>query len=97
MLLDRPVIAPPYAASGEFVTGQTGFPVDYRLVPSADGSCWAEVDTAHAAWIMERLAEEPQRALPLLGEARMHVRQHHGRNPVAALQKARLLALGMRA
>ena len=97
MLLDRPVIAPPYAASGEFVTGQTGFPVDYRLVPSADGSCWAEVDTAHAAWIMERLAEEPQRALPLVSEASAHVRRQHGRKPVAARQKARLLTLGVRA
>ena len=97
MLLDRPVIAPPYAASGEFVTGQTGYPVDYRLVPGADGACWAEVDTAHAAWIMERLAEEPQRALPLVSEASAHVRRQHGRKPVAARQKARLLTLGVRA
>jgi hypothetical protein len=97
MLLDRPVIAPHYAACGEFVTGQTGYPVDYRLVPTTDGSCWAEVDTAHAAWIMGRLAEEPQRAGPLIGAARAQVRRQHGRKPVAARQKARLTALGMRA
>jgi hypothetical protein len=97
MLLDRPVIAPPYAASGEFVTRQTGYPVDYRLVPAADGSCWADADTAHAAWIMDRLTEEPQRALPLVREARAHVRRRHGLEPVAERQKARLIALGMRA
>ena len=97
MLLDRPVIAPRYAACGEFVTRQTGYPVDYRLVPGADESCWADVDTAHAAWIMDRLVEEPQRALPLIGKANAHVRRQHGCKPVAERQKARLLVLGMRA
>jgi hypothetical protein len=97
MLLNRPVIAPRYAASGELVTGRTGYPVDYRLAPAADGSCWADIDTAHAAWIMGRLAEEPQRAGPLIGEAHAHVGRQHGRKRVAGRQKARLAALGMRA
>jgi hypothetical protein len=79
------------------VTRQTGYPVDYRLVPAADGSCWADADTAHAAWIMDQLTEEPQRALPLVREARAHVRRRHGLEPVAERQKARLIALGMRA
>jgi glycosyltransferase involved in cell wall biosynthesis len=95
MLLDRPVIAPHYAASGEFVTEQTGYPVDYRLATTADGFCWADIDTAHAAWIMGRLAEEPQRAGPLIGQARAHVRRQHSRKTVAARQKARLAVLGM--
>jgi hypothetical protein len=96
MLLDRPVIAPRYAASGEFVTGQTGYPVDYRLAPAADGSSWADADTAHAAWIMERLAEEPQHAGPLVSEAHAHVLRQHSRKLVAARQTVRLTALGMR-
>lgn len=95
MLLHRPVIASRYAANGEFVTGQTGYPVDYRLVPAADGSCWAEVDTAHTAWTMDRLVEEPQRARPLISEAITYVRLQHGRKLVAARQKAHLVALGM--
>jgi glycosyltransferase involved in cell wall biosynthesis len=101
MLLELPVIATRYSASGEFVTDQTGFPVDYRLVPAADGTLqpgqsWAEIDTAHAAWIMARLAESPQRAAPLVARALAHVRHTHARGAVAARQKARLLALGMR-
>jgi glycosyltransferase involved in cell wall biosynthesis len=101
MLLELPVIATRYSASAELVTDQTGFPVDYRLVPAADGALqpaqnWAEIDTAHAASIMTCLAENPQRAVPLVAQAREHVRHTHGREAVAARQKARLVALGMR-
>jgi hypothetical protein len=100
MLLELPVIATRYSASGEFVTDQTGFPVDYRLVPAADGTLqpaqsWAEIDTAHAAWIMAGLVENPHRAVPLTARAHAHVRHTHGREAVAARQKARLLTLGM--
>jgi glycosyltransferase involved in cell wall biosynthesis len=102
MLLNRPVIATRYSASGEFVTKKTGYPVDYRLVPFEDEAhpteadrFWAEVDLGHAAWIMRRLQEEPQRAAPLVAEARDYVRRNHSRDKVAAMQKARLSELSM--
>ena len=96
MLLDRPVIALRHAAGGEFVTEETGYPVDYRLVPAADGSMVAEADTAHAAWIMQRLAEAPSQAAPRLAQAGAYVRRQHGGLAVAARQQARLLTLGLR-
>jgi glycosyltransferase involved in cell wall biosynthesis len=99
MLLNRPVIASRYSASGEFVTRQTGYPVDYRLVPFQDGAqagqSWADVDLGHAAWIMRRLQDQPQRAAPLVSRARDHVLRNHGRDHVAAMQKARLSELSM--
>jgi hypothetical protein len=94
MLLSRPVIASRHGASGEFVTPRTGYPVAYRQVSGADGP-WADPDIAHAAWIMARLAAHPPRAAPLVAEARAQLLRHHGRDPVAARQKARLRALGI--
>nr|WP_321986237.1 hypothetical protein [uncultured Lichenicoccus sp.] len=95
MLLDRPVIAPDYAASGEFVTARTGYPVKYRLVP-VDGSCLAEIDASHAAWIMASLADDPRQADPLVARAHAQVRHLHGREAVAARQQGRLRALSRR-
>jgi glycosyltransferase involved in cell wall biosynthesis len=94
MLLSRPVIASRYGASGEFVTTRTGYPVDCRLVPGADGP-WAEADTGHAAWIMARLAADPEAAAPRIAAAEMQLRRNHGREAVAARQTARLRALGI--
>jgi glycosyltransferase involved in cell wall biosynthesis len=94
MRLNRPVIASRYGASGEFVTTRTGYPVEYRLVPDADGP-WAEADTAQAAWLLARLAADPEAAAPLVAAAETRLRCHHGRETVAARQSARLRALGI--
>jgi hypothetical protein len=94
MLVNRPVIASRYGAGGEFVTTRTGYPVDYRLVPDADG-LWAEADTAQAAWLLARLAADPHAAAPLIAAADTQLRRHHGRETVAARQSARLRALGI--
>jgi glycosyltransferase involved in cell wall biosynthesis len=96
MLRRRPVIAPRYAATGEYVTSSTGYPVDYLLVPAVDGGCWADVDTSHAAWIMARLVNEPQGAAMLIDKAYDYVEQQHSRKNVAARLKARLATLAVR-
>ena len=102
MLLNKPVIATRYSASGECVTEQTGYPVDYRLVPVKEGAypgyedqVWADIDVTHAAWIMRRLWEDPRRADPLVARAHAHVRHSYSRGHVAALQKGRLIELGL--
>ena len=101
MLLNKPVIATRYSASSEFVTEQTGYPVDYRLAP-VDGAypghedqVWADVDVTHAAWVMRRLWEDPRRADPLVARAHAHVRRSYSRDHVAALQRSRLAELGL--
>jgi glycosyltransferase involved in cell wall biosynthesis len=102
MLLDKPVIATGYSASRELVTEQTGYPVDFHLVPVGEGEypfhsgqLWAEVDVVHAAWIMRRLQRDPQQAGPLVARARDLLRDKHSRIHVAALQTRRLGELGM--
>jgi glycosyltransferase involved in cell wall biosynthesis len=102
MLLNRPVIATRYSASAAFVTPNTGYPIDYRLVPieseghpSGTQPCWAEVDLSHAAWVMARLQAAPERAASLVVQAAKLVRRNHGRDHVAGLQKARLREIGI--
>jgi glycosyltransferase involved in cell wall biosynthesis len=66
MLLGRPVIITNYSGNRDFTTTDNSFPVDYRLVPVAEGEypgdqdqVWAEPDIAGAATQMRRVYEEP--------------------------------------
>jgi glycosyltransferase involved in cell wall biosynthesis len=100
MLLGKPVIATDYSGSREFVTNNTGYPVEFKLVPVrngdypfAEGQVWAEPDVAHAAWHMRRLVNEPDRAVAKLDQARAFLRQNYSRASVALLQTRRLQSL----
>lgn len=100
MLLGKPVIATDYSASREFVSDATGYPVGYELVPVREGEypfhegqVWAAPDVAHAAWLMQRLCEDPVRAVPRVARAADYLRNHHSQIAVARLQAARLHAL----
>jgi glycosyltransferase involved in cell wall biosynthesis len=102
MLLGKPVIATGYSASREFLTDQTGYPVEFDLVavnegdyPFFAGQLWAEPDVAHAAWLMRGLYKDPGKAGPLCARALDHLHQNYGRRRVAAMQKHRLQVLGM--
>ncbi len=62
MSLGKPVIATDYSATTELVSPKTGWPVDFKLVPLAEGEypfaegqVWAEVDEVHAAWQMRQV------------------------------------------
>jgi len=102
MLLGRPVIATDYAATTEMVTPETGFPVDYRLIPVAHGAypygagqVWADPDVEHAAWLMARLAAEPGLAAPIVEAASAHIHRNYNPGHVARRQRARLRELGL--
>jgi glycosyltransferase involved in cell wall biosynthesis len=99
MLLNRPVIATDYSATTEFVTPQTGLPVDYKLVPVGegeyplhDGQVWADPDIAHAAWQMARVYEGAgtEFVTDMTAAAREHVLRRHSRRRVGELQARRL-------
>src|SRR3546814_12500998 len=56
MLPGRPVIATGFSGSADYLTPETGFPFDYRLVPvrpgqypGGEGRPWADPRTEHAA------------------------------------------------
>lgn len=102
ILLGKPVIATNYSASRELVTENTGFPVDYALVPVqegeypfATGQKWAAPDIAHAAWIMRRLCENPADAARRVAEGQAYLRRQHSRIAVAQRQADRLRILGV--
>jgi hypothetical protein len=94
-----PVIATDYGGCTDLLTPETGFPVDFRLVPapsasSPDGS-YAEVDLAHAAWLLREVFARPDAARRRAASARRSVETTHSPAAVAAQQAARLEMLGL--
>jgi len=67
MLAARPVVATNWSGNTDFLTGDCGIPVGYRLVPATDpqgeydhpGMCWAEADVDEAAAALRRLRDDP--------------------------------------
>ena len=67
MLAGHPVVATGWSGNMQFMSGDTAFPVDYRLVPVQDpeakydiaGASWAEPDVEHAAALLQQLRREP--------------------------------------
>ncbi|WP_375411262.1 glycosyltransferase [uncultured Bradyrhizobium sp.] len=96
IMLGKPVIATDYSGTTELVLPQTGFPVEYRLIPVLEGQYphaagqWAEPDELHAAWLMRRVYAEPDAAAQKARRARDHLEQNYGFSAVAAKQDARL-------
>ena len=69
MLLERPVIATNYSGNTDFLSRETGFPVDFRMVsvrpghyPGAKGQHWADADVEHASQQMRRVFEDGETA-----------------------------------
>ncbi|WP_428392570.1 hypothetical protein [Lichenicoccus sp.] len=93
----RPAIATGYAATRELLTERTGYPVGFQLIPVAKAvyqpatqQSWAEPDIAHAAWLMQRLFEEPGRAMKLVSNGRALLQRDYSHNQVAAVRRRRL-------
>ena len=104
MQLGRPVIATDYAATTDLVTPATGFPVDYRLIPTADcpsfpelQGFWAEPDLDHAAWLMRRLVANPGDVEPCVMQAHEHLARNHSLEYVSDRQLSRLREINFNA
>lgn len=100
MQLEIPVIATDYGATVELVTPQTGWAVQCRTVPVADGAyphaamqVWADPDIEHAAWLMRLVRDDPAATAGRVAAARALVVSRHGPAAVAARQVARLAAI----
>ena len=85
MALGKPVVATDYSATTELVSPQTGWPVDYKLVPVGageypfhEGQVWAEADLSHAAWQMRRVFEDRAEAERRTQAARRHLAEEYG-------------------
>jgi len=97
MVLGKPVISTDYSATTELVSPETGYPVDYRLVPVRDGEYpfhdgqhWADADVDHAAWQMREVFEDAAGVARRVAAARVHVHAGYGQAAVSARQVARL-------
>jgi hypothetical protein len=88
-----PVVATEFGGCTDLLTPKTGFPVDYRLVPTADDSqepAWAEADPDHAAWSLRDLFNRPEIARCRAEEGRQRLESLHDPAAVAAQQARRL-------
>jgi glycosyltransferase involved in cell wall biosynthesis len=100
MVLGKPVIATDYSATTELVTPETGWPVDYRLIPVQpgtypfhDGQVWADADIDHAAWQMRRIVEDRSEVERRCAAARALIHRDYGMAAVSNRQLARLRSL----
>jgi glycosyltransferase involved in cell wall biosynthesis len=101
MMLKKPVIATDYSGTTQFVTPETGFPVDYSLIPVKDGEYpfaggrWADPDIHHAAWLMRKVYGDPASAEARAERGRQLIEQNYGPKHVASLQRRRLCEIGL--
>ena len=100
MLLGKPVIATDYSGSRDLLSTDTGYPVNFRLVPVrkheypfAQGQVWAEPDVSHAASLMRNLYHDPARAAPLVSQAREQMQTRFSYKHVGRLQADRIREL----
>jgi len=100
MALGKPVIATDYSATTELVTPETGWPVDYRLIPVCEGTypfhqgqVWAEADIDHAGWQMRRVVDDQPEVERRVAAARALISREYGIKAVAARQLARLRSI----
>jgi len=102
MLLGRPVIATGWSGSADFVTAETGFPVDYRLTavragqyPGGEGQRWAEPSVDHAAAQMRRIYEDADGTRRIAEAGRRHAEHTFSPAAAGARYRDRLRALGL--
>jgi glycosyltransferase involved in cell wall biosynthesis len=73
MLRGIPVVATDWSGNTDFLTHETGMPVDYTLIPAHDpqhtyehpGICWAEANIDQAAQALRTLRADPEFRLRL--------------------------------
>jgi glycosyltransferase involved in cell wall biosynthesis len=97
MALGKPVVATDYSATTDLVTPRTGWPVDYTLIPVAEGmypfhqsQVWADADIDHAAWQMRQVVDDRPEVHRRVAAAQSLVSREHSIEAVAKRQLTRL-------
>jgi len=97
MALGMPVISTNWSAPAEFITAQTGCPVNYTLTtiaqsrgPYSKGQVWAEPDVTHAAWWMKQVCADPALARSLGAAAQAAIEAQFSATVVGARYRRRL-------
>jgi hypothetical protein len=100
MSLGRVAIATNFSGSADFVTPQTGFPVEYTLrrvaaheYPWSTKQIWAEPNVSSAASAMETVWRFPDLTQQRAVAGQKLVQQRYGMTVVGKMMKARLSAV----
>jgi glycosyltransferase involved in cell wall biosynthesis len=102
MALGKAVIATNYSGNTDFMTVSNSCPIDYTLVPVAegeyphhDGQVWADPDVEQAAHAMRKLVLDPHHARLIGSRARQHIERGWGPAAVGTRMIQRLRDLGL--
>jgi glycosyltransferase involved in cell wall biosynthesis len=97
MFLAKPVIATAYSGNMDYMSAENSLPVDYRLVPVADGcypfhagQVWAEADVAQAVAHMVCLYDDPRKAKKIGMRAAESIRRTHGYAVIGKVYRDRI-------
>jgi glycosyltransferase involved in cell wall biosynthesis len=103
MLLRRPVIGTNYSGNTAFLSGETGFPVSFAMVPVRpgeylfhEGQYWAEADQADAARLMRLVFDNPTERERRVAHASAYIRTNHGAEAVRRAVEQRLSEIFVR-
>ncbi|MDJ0743975.1 MAG: glycosyltransferase family 4 protein [Xenococcaceae cyanobacterium MO_167.B27] len=102
MLLNKPVISTNYSGTTDFINYETGFPVNYQLIslkpdeyPFAEGQKWADPDLNHAAWLMNKIVNNPQETKKIADAGKQQILQNHSPMVAGQRYRDRLLKIGV--
>ena len=100
MLRARPVIATGYGATADFLTAETGYPIDYTLVeiehdlgPYLRGHVWADPSREHLGRLLREVVADPAGARTRGEVGRQYIEEHYSPAAAGLRIRARLEAL----
>jgi glycosyltransferase involved in cell wall biosynthesis len=100
MLRGTPVIATDYGSTTDFLTPDTGYPIEYRLVELAEdqgpyprGYVWADPSREHLRQLMRDVAGDPDRAREVGEAGRRLISEEYSLAAAGARMRGRLLGL----
>ena len=97
MLLEKPVISTDYSGTTDFVNQQTGFPVNYKMIPVGENEYpfwqnqhWAEADINHAAWLMRKIISDETTTSKIAHAGKQKILQDYSFATISKLYEERL-------
>jgi glycosyltransferase involved in cell wall biosynthesis len=97
MLLEKPVIATDYSGTKDFINQNTGFPVNYQLIPVQENEYpfwqnqkWAEPDLNHAAWLMRKIIAEESKTKAIARQGKAKILTDYSLENIGKMYQKRL-------
>ncbi|MDA9976279.1 glycosyltransferase, partial [Alphaproteobacteria bacterium] len=95
-------IATNFSGNTDFLSKETGFPVDYRLIatkanqyPGGDGQKWADPDIDHAAELMRQVSDDSEKSRKIAAAGRREIESTYSAKVVGQRYRKRLETLGL--